>query len=649
MNILIACCLPLLAMVLQSYFHEPDTEEEMRTLILARSARFTTSVHQLDNAAKQYAEGKLSVTGLRRQLTLTRNAYKGIEYIVEYYYPEHTKEYLNGPPLHHRDPYPYKEEAYYSSSAEAYINSAPLDYLDKDHFRGKPAIIAPRGLQVLDELVFSTDVQSQEVLLLTATLVTKWETVEQALHKRKFFRRFEIIEAARLQLIRTFTLGITGFDTPGSQHGIDETKEVINALREVTGPLLKEVNRKLAAKTSTLFKDAAVYLSQHRDFYTFDRLSFLTVYTNPLYAALLDIHRSLGLTTTEKLSGRPSSWNFYSDNIFSEDFLDPYYYTLLSKEKDSDTLRLLGKKLFYDRRLSHNNRLSCGSCHQPGKAFTDGVPLSYSWEEGKTLTRNAPGLINSVFADRYFYDLRAFDLEEQAGHVIRSHQEFDTNYPELLNRINGDSTYSDLFNRIFHNGSRPVSRYQFSAALTSYVLSLRSFNSPFDRYVRGEENAISSAAKEGFNLFMGKANCGTCHYAPLFSGLVPPLYHESEAEVPGVLERPGGGNVDKDKGRAGNKIFQEDADIYQRAFKTMTVRNAALTAPYFHNGAYPTLNDVIDFYDKGGANGRGAGDELPGQTLSSDQLQLSEQEKGALIAFMQSLTDSSVIIKFSQP
>ncbi|HEY8898007.1 MAG TPA: cytochrome c peroxidase, partial [Niastella sp.] len=264
-----------------------------------------------------------------------------------------------------------------------------------------------------------------------------------------------------------------------------------------------------------------------------------------------------------------------------------------------------------------------------------------------TVQRNAPSLINAVYADRYFYDLRSFDVEDQAGQVIKNHLEFDTDFPELLQKINTDTSYANAFARVFNSINKAVSRPQFSAALTSYIISLRSFNSEFDQFVRGERMTISPKVKDGFNLFMGKANCGTCHYTPLFSGLVPPVYRESESEVIGVLEKPLQRKVDSDKGRGVNKVFHEDLYIYQHAFKTVSVRNAAVTAPYFHNGAYKTLDQVIDFYDHGGAAGIGLGNELPNQTLAPDSLHLTKYEKGALIAFLHSLTDSSAIRRFS--
>ncbi len=639
MKRLITLNLLLVCILFQASFRSESVEPDLRSLILEQAKSFSVQVEALQQSAHAYASGKIKLSTLKQQLLKTRNSYKGVEYIVEYYYPEHTKEHLNGPPLYHADPYPYKQDAYYSMPAETYVNSAPLDYLDKDHYLDSPKVIAPRGLQVLDELLFSGEVEAQQALQLTGELKKKWGIVMQALEKRKFFQPFEIMEASRQELIRIFTLGITGFDTPGSQNAIEEARAALQAIQQITKPL---VTAPQVQKVTRLFTTANTFLLQAKDFSTFDRLTFLKLHLNPLYEALLQVHQQQQLTTSEKLTGKPAPINYSSANLFAADFLNPYYYSLLKKDQDSERLQQLGKKLFYDTRFSRTGTLSCGSCHQPAKAFTDGMPKSLTGDGHSTVQRNAPTLINAVYADRYFYDLRSFDLEDQAGQVIRNHLEFDTDFPAILNKINNDTTYAAAFDRVFNNKTKPVSRSQFASALTSYIISLRSFNSEFDQYVRGERKTISPIVKDGFNLFMGKANCGTCHYAPLFSGLVPPFYRESETEVIGVLAKPLQKNVDNDKGRAANKVFHEDISIHQHAFKTVTVRNVALTAPYFHNGAYNTLEQVIDFYDHGGAAGVGLGNELPNQTLPADSLHLSEYEKSAIIAFLRSLTDSSV-------
>jgi cytochrome c peroxidase len=636
--------LTLVILFFQSSFRGDGGAPDLRSIIIEQAKLFTVQVEALQQCAHAYASGKLQLPALKQQLLKTRAGYKGIEYIVEYYYPEHTKEHLNGPPLFHADPYPHNTGSYYSMPAEEYVNSAPLDYLEKDHYLDSPQVIAPRGLQVLDELIFSDeiDAQKQNAVQLAGELKTKWAIVMLALEKRKFFLPFEVMEASRQELVRIFTLGVTGFDTPGSLNALPEARAALNAIQQVTKPLYDSVTR-----VDKLFTAANTFLVESNNFSTFDRLTFLKQYINPLFEQLLQVHKQLKLTTTQELTGKPAAFNYYSNNLFAADFLNPYYYSLLKKDHDSEGLTRLGKKLFYDKRLSRAGNLSCGSCHQPERAFSDGVAKSFTGEGYNTVQRNAPSLINAVYADRYFYDLRSFDVEDQGGQVIKNHLEFDTDFPELLQKINADTTYTKAFGEVFNSKNKTVSRPQFSAALTSYIISLRSFNSEFDQFVRGEKKTISPRVKDGFNLFMGKANCGTCHYAPLFSGLVPPVYRESESEVIGVLEKPLQGRVDSDKGRGGNKVFHEDLDIYQHAFKTVTVRNVAVTAPYFHNGAYKTLDQVIDFYDRGGAAGAGLANELPNQTLSADSLHLTKYEKGALIAFLRSLTDSAAIRKFS--
>jgi cytochrome c peroxidase len=178
--------------------------------------------------------------------------------------------------------------------------------------------------------------------------------------------------------------------------------------------------------------------------------------------------------------------------------------------------------------------------------------------------------------------------------------------------------------------------------------------------MRGERDALDPAAKRGFNLFMGKAGCAACHFPPAFNGTVPPLYRESEAEVlgvpaewparrPGVPAAAGPGKdsaallPDSDPGRCRVR----PAALWRGAFKTPTVRNAALTAPYMHNGALPDLESVVDFYNAGG--GRGLGLDVPNQTLPADSLGLSAAERADLIAFLTSLTDDPPTIHHPGP
>jgi cytochrome c peroxidase len=619
-------------------------EDEFRPIVTAQANALSKEVEVLNSVAVSYRQGTATIKQLRSQLTKTRLCFKKAEGVLEYYFPKHVKSYINGPPLNHLDPYPVKEEFntnnYYGVSPAEYSKTLPIDHLNTDHYRGEQRVVSPVGLQVLDETVFSDgEINAEEVVKLSAGLKEIYAVVVKALEKRNYYYEHEIMEAVRLELVRIFTMGITGFDTPGSLNAMEEAAASLQGMQEVLNPLMRRLDPAEKQQLEILIKNAVNYLNQNKDFDNFDRLTFLMEHVNVLYKALLQMQISLNIKSMAEISGETTSWNAYSTNIFAEDFLDPYYYTLLKKKDDSEALRELGKQLFYDTSLSNNGKMNCASCHRPELAFTDGVPKSLASIEGMSVLRNSPSLINSVFSDRYFYDLRAVDLEEQGEHVIENHLEFNTSFTDLINKVGSNPKYKTLFEKAFGSSSE-VTRYRFSAALSSYVASLRSINSPFDRYARGEVKDISPQVKLGFNLFTGKAGCATCHYAPTFSGLVPPLYHENESEVLGVLAKPNTLDVDQDTGRISNKITEDNEEIYRGSFKTMTVRNVKLTAPYFHNGAYNTLEEVINFYNKGGAAGLGLTYEVPNQTLPPDHLNLSKKEIAALIAFMESLTDT---------
>jgi cytochrome c peroxidase len=174
-------------------------------------------------------------------------------------------------------------------------------------------------------------------------------------------------------------------------------------------------------------------------------------------------------------------------------------------------------------------------------------------------------------------------------------------------------------------------------ALAAYLRSLTRLNSRVDRALRGAPELLDEEERLGFTLFAGKGKCATCHFLPLTNGTVPPMFAESEVEVIGVPERAvtGGATLDPDLGR----YLVTRAEPHRHAFRTPSVRNAALTAPYMHNGAYRTLAEVVDFYNRGG--GAGIGARVPNQTLPFSKLELDAREQRALVRFMEALTDTS--------
>lgn len=641
---------PLLAMVLlflAPRFHTTSSDyyqDDFKPIITSGIKNFSTEAENLNAVAAAYTNGKATLSQLRQQLVKTRYAYKAIETVLEYYYPKHCKAYLNGAPLKHLDPYPVKEEyknnTYYVVTPQEYSKNIPLDQLDTEHYRGDQHVIDPVGLQTLDELISADETAEakKEIQQLTQKLADAVPAIIIAVNQRNYFYDFEIIEAARLEVIRIFSMGVTGFDTPGSLNALPEAIAALQGIESIINPLVQKAPQDQAKQLNILFNNAKAYLKKNNNFNAFDRLTFLTNYINPIYKLLGEIQQTLKLPSTAERWVNIPSWNAESTNIFSGNFLNPYYYSLLTKEKDSDSLRQLGKKLFYDVSLSQNGTMSCASCHKPELAFTDGQKTSMASVDGKRVLRNSPTLINAVFSDRYFYDLRATDLEEQAEHVIANHLEFNTSFESIEQKLNTDPAYKKLFTDLFK--VKNISRHQFSAALSSYIISLRSFNSDFDKFVQGKIKTLSPQVREGFNLFTGKAACATCHYAPTFSGLVPPLYQENESEVLGVFTNATDRIIDTDPGRMASKIPEDKEEIYRSSFKTVTVRNAKLTAPYFHNGGYNTLEEVLDFYNTGGAAGVGYAYEVPNQTLAPDALGLTKKEIAAIIAFIESLTDS---------
>ena len=206
---------------------------------------------------------------------------------------------------------------------------------------------------------------------------------------------------------------------------------------------------------------------------------------------------------------------------------------------------------------------------------------------------------------------------------------------EMIRRLNQSEEYQKLF-KFSYRGTPDtvINYYGILKAIAEYEKTLISMNSRFDKYIKGDSIQLTSQEVNGYNLFSGKALCGSCHFFPLFNGLVPPIYADTEYEVIGVPENSESKIIDNDEGRV--KISK--SYIHQYAFKTPTLRNSNLTAPYMHNGIYKTLDDVIDFYNSGG--GQGLGINIAHQTLPFDSLHLSKSEIKDIKLFILSLNDT---------
>ena len=301
--------------------------------------------------------------------------------------------------------------------------------------------------------------------------------------------------------------------------------------------------------------------------------------------------------------------------------------------------------MFFDPVLSHNNERACASCHQANKGFGDGVAKSIAFDFDGTVDRNSPTLLNAAFQNNFFWDMRSDDLNNQIEFVAHSQKEFNTTFDEIIGKLKQSTEYETLFSQAYPNNPT-MSIGKVKEALGAYVRSIVALNSPFDKYMRQEAEAPQEI-ENGYNLFMGKAGCGTCHFAPAFNGTTPPFFNDTEGEVLGVPAHKDNKSLDTDQGRyARFKDRYPEMEFLNGLFKTPTVRNAELSAPYMHNGCYTSLEEVVDFYNQGG--GLGLGFDVPSQTLPEDKLKLSDKEQTQLIAFMKSLTDTTGLTDIPQ-
>jgi cytochrome c peroxidase len=316
----------------------------------------------------------------------------------------------------------------------------------------------------------------------------------------------------------------------------------------------------------------------------------------------------------------------------------------------------LGKKLFFDPRLSLTDNLSCAMCHIPAQGFTNNHMATSVGITGKTGRRNAPTILNSGFLQRLLHDGREYTLEQQAWGPLLDHNEMgNPSIGFVIHKIKSLNDYQGLFKQAFN---KPVTMETLGMAIASYERTLIAANSPFDRwYYQQQENAISPAAKKGFRLFTGKAGCSSCHLvneqyalftddklhntgigyqqfsakAPLSNQKTIFSWISMQAPVDKItrLPRPGA----NDQGLY--EITLNPDDLWR--YKTPTLRNIAKTAPYMHNGQMHSLEEIVRFYNQGGASNAGL-------SLLIKPLHLNNDEINQLVAFLNSLTGEILYI-----
>jgi cytochrome c peroxidase len=278
----------------------------------------------------------------------------------------------------------------------------------------------------------------------------------------------------------------------------------------------------------------------------------------------------------------------------------------------------LGRLLYFDKRLSKDSTVSCATCHNPKMGWTDQSPVS-TGVGGQKGARNAPTVLNAAYLDMQFWDGRAPSLEEQAKGPIQNPIEMGFTHQGVVDRLSRIKGYDAFFTAAF--GDKTVTIDRVAQAIASFERTAVTGDSPFDRYQAGDAKALTPEQQAGMTLFFGKANCSVCHTGKNFTD--------------GDFHNIGVGMSAKTVDLGRFVVSKIDRD--RGAFKTPTLRNLSDTFPYMHDGSAKTLEDVVDFYDKGGEKN---------QWLDSDihPLGLTAKEKKDLVAFLKSLDGEKVAV-----
>jgi cytochrome c peroxidase len=304
----------------------------------------------------------------------------------------------------------------------------------------------------------------------------------------------------------------------------------------------------------------------------------------------------------------------------------------------------LGKVLFFDTRLSGNMGVSCATCHAPDKGWGDGKALSAGYPSMEYF-RNAPTVLNSKHRKRFMWDgrLDGSDAGTLVRDMVTEAHTMNGDGRLIQERMKQVPEYVALWEKAFSKGSDPYGPRMFNA-LGEFIKSLETTNAPFDKFIKGDAGAMSADAKAGYALFKGKANCASCHNGAI--GSDGQLHKTGVPEHPDVLKDPlrtitmlrhyatsGMPNYMNARTDVGFYAVSKDSrDIGK--FQTAQLRDLKYTAPYMHNGVFATLEEVVDFYDRGG----GAGSVLK-------PLKLTSAEKQALTAFLLTLSGDPIVVK----
>lgn len=592
---LLAITVCLLLISFQSVIQLP-VEKQVNQYIITEIRALNEELGVMSEAA--------SIKEMQAAYFRSRRHYKHVEFYIEFISPLEAKYSINGPLVPKFDPDRPEHTTYM------------------------------QGFQRIEELLFGKKATDKAAVMKISRLLISRFSLLLRQYEILPIVPSDILEMQQFQLYRISALNLNGYDATFVRNNVTECEWNLEGMEQVLNCYARVEEKHMAFDTLMRHvEQTKAYLHWHKDYESFERLPFIVSFINPLNAKLVAFHRSCGYGWNRRKQAVYLQAGFlFGKESFSPSFFSRYFAdTSRAREKAA-----LGKILFFDPVLSGNNDRSCASCHRTDRSLADGMMFGSRLDSSGHLPRNTPSLWNVMYQQSFFYDGRARDLEQQILHVLHSKEEMNAELDQIVMKLRKSEEYRALFRTAFSGSpDSALTEYAVKKSLAEFEKTLVAMDSRFDRYLKGDREALTLREINGYNLFAGKALCGSCHFFPLFNGTVPPSYMDTEYEIIGVPSSLREDELDSDKGRF--NFFR--IDHLQNAFKTPGLRNVSLSAPYMHNGVYSTLEQVMNFYTAGG--GMGLAFEVPNQTLPFDSLQLTTLEEEDIILFMKALEDTS--------
>jgi len=444
----------------------------------------------------------------------------------------------------------------------------------------------------------------------------------------------------RLYLLNLASIYTTGFECPDSTNVIPELRSMLTSVSDLYKVYNQSFpNQALTDEYLKLYASAIQFVNEAPSQYAhFNHFTFIKDYVNPLFQLNQQLISKYQASSRSNLDFalNKTATSIFDKNLYNGQITKGIFLRV-NNEEDLQLIDKLGKMLFYDPVLSANNKRSCASCHNPKEFFTDTLKTtSLQLNQKDFLARNSPSLLNVQYNHLSMLDGKFYTLQHQGKAVITNPIEMGSVENEVLAKVLSCDEYKKGFKKLlkYTPQEKEITLEHIVSAITFYYGKFGKYYAPFDEAMN-KKATVSSEVIQGFNLFMSKAQCATCHFVPQFNGVKPPFIG-SEFEVLGTPQDAQYKALSPDKGRYEINPAAET----MHAFRTGSLRNIEKTKPYMHNGVFKTLDEVVEFYNGGGGVGRGL--KVDNQTLSSDSLRLYKSEKQNLILFMKSLNEDII-------